>query len=282
MKSFIKTQSGISAYDTTLRDLNEVEMCDIVARSGGTSDVLLRSFTTETGDAICVAALRACRKNLPVSYRFKGDDGKEYIFRGNVAVCGVKDGKPSDLQNLDELLNRYPVEPMYKDDAICIPSAAEWGMFPTGMRYDVTPSFWIWTRTRSTEEGVKIDEIRCTDAGGSALRKSADDSSGGVAPFIDLRRIPEETAAKMRELMGKETKVEVHAEGYNDIVLVKVTNDIYACASHSWNMCLDSSDLMPFDEDGGTEYEKSTLREYLNGEYLDDLIRFIEKVEILP
>lgn len=285
MKCFIKTQSGMSAYDTAIRDLDEEEMCDFVAKSSETTSsgaVTLRAFQTETGDAVCVAALTTCSKKLPISYRLKGDDGKEYAFRGNVAVCGCKEMKPRGLPNavMDELKKHYPVEPIYKDDAVCIPSVTEWCMLPPDLRNCISPNYWTWTRNESELDPGEIDTVISGSDRGPYSSRYPTDTAGGVTPFIDLRKIDEGTAAKMREFMGRSHDVTLEAKGYSDLHLVKVSDDVYAGVSSAWEMDDDQSGLMQFDEDGRTSYEDSTLREYLNGEYLTILKEFIEKAEI--
>ena len=285
MKSFIKTQCSKSSYDTVLRDLDEEEMRDFVAQSFGMAsgdNIPLRAFTTEAGDTIFVAAPETCNRNLPVSYRFKGHDGKEYAFRGDIAVCGAKGEEPSDLPNMDELLTKYRVEPMYKDDAVCIPSLTEWEMLPERMRDHITPSFWIWTRTKADAGSSERRRVECVSARGCRnLAHSANDNSGGIAPFINLRQIDEATASKMREMMGRRTRVTLSAAGYEDVSMIKVSNDIYACSSDNWKILLSRTDLGAFDTNGQSEYKDSTLRAFLNGEYLDSLTSFIEKVQVV-
>lgn len=285
MKSFIVTQRSMRLYETTIRDLDVDEMRDFIIQSfrlPSSADIPLhiplRSFTTKDGENICVVAPSTCDKKLPISYRFKGNDGREYVFRGNVAVCGIKDGEPSDHPSIDKLLEGLPVEPIYKDDAICIPSITEWMMIPLRTRRRITPSFWIWTRTKSDQ---KPGRIIVSGSNGGSFNREANEDAGGITPFINLRQIPEDTAEKMRELMGRKCSVELTAEGYRDMRLVKVSRDVYACASNAWGNRHNTSSLRAFDKNGGNEYKDCSLREFLNGEYLGWLTDFFKKAEII-
>lgn len=230
-----------------------------------------------------VLAAARCRKEDPVVLEGQGTVAK-YAFRGTVICCGVgTDGEDTDIKE-GFLADEYPIEPAYGDDAICIPSLAEWLAIPERKRKILSAGFWCWTRDINDGIATTITSER------EYISFDMSNTNGGVVSFVDLRRLPSDVADKIRtggepvtnantgEVLEDTVYFEKIDGTSRQFMLVKITKDIYGIRAEGRNMTfgpIPDPDLGNIDADRTKTYEESRLRAQLNGDYLEQLIKYI-------
>jgi len=228
-----------------------------------------------------VSAAAKCWQKDPVVLEARNAAGTKYAFRGTTICCEVdSSGKESDIKK-EFLADQYPIEPAYLNDTICIPSVAEWNEIPESKRILLSDGLWCWSRD------IKNGEAKTIWLEGTHIENAINNDSGGVVAFVDLRRLPGDVAYKIRASEMHDTSRRAAAalvedtvcfEEGNRFTMVKMTEDVFGiCATCRSVIFGVHDDLRKIDRDISKTYEESELRAHLNGEYLEQLIKYIRE-----
>lgn len=251
-------QDGKTRFKKALRDISEDEFSSLLMEHGCDPTVAVErtNYEEERGKISVIAPVR-CKPKTPKSMAFKvGSQRVQY--RGPIIVAGTGDGA-GDRTLPKAFYRGLKVEPRYKDDAICLPSLAEWLALPEPLGKTLRSHNWIWLRDTGPKHSVwtfgKIGAIQDVD-----LEPGTTDN-GGIVSFIDLKKLPEKAANKIRARFHP------------------VTDDIYAIGANERMLPGMASRWQEFYRDTTKEdcYDNSFIRRYLNEEYLPKLIEAANK-----
>jgi len=280
----------VSKYDkvagkpvTVRRDITSDEIKEMLAEENPGAIIACGEYDgfRGYGDRIRAYAPARCRASEPITQRISTREAT-LAFRGTVIICGVRDGEECSIDNYipaDDEDGR--IEPIYKDDAICIPSRDEWLAVPEEIRCTLAGGMWCWSRTIDNE-GVANTIGACGDRGFYPIKLD----SGGVVAFIRLPCLPEDVAQAIRDKTDSDGLV--CFESYHKCkgrepecgvpYFVKVTNDVYGIGAFNrfpTSARRGPEDLTRIDEDARKTYHDSSLRAELNGSYLITMIKYI-------
>ena len=271
------------------RDLTTAECMDMIHEHQPGAVIACMTFrysrTRPERGSYKIRAAAKCRKADPVVLEVPGSKKTKYAFRGTTICCGVgPTGEDVDIKK-GFLADEYPIEPIYGEDAICIPSVDEWLEIPQRTREILSDDLWSWSRNIDGGEDTTINE------GGVYSTISISHSCGAVVAFVNLRRLPSDVADKIRTRETLTTDSETgeilaNTACFNtklgkseySFTLVKITNDVYGICAGSRNIIFGSpTSLTRLDPDRTKTYAESELRAHLNGDYLKQLIKYIRE-----
>ena len=266
-------QEGRTCLKKVLRDVAENEFDGVLAECGCDPVIAVaRTEYAEERGKISVIAPVKCAPKTPKSMILKV--GSTTIkYRGPIIVAGAGTGMGDEC--LPKTFYRgLKIEPTYKDDAICIPSAAEVEALSTPLVNKLRERNWIWLR--DTAENHAVRTYGDLSAGGGLTWMTGTQDNGGIVSFVNLNKLPTETADKIRKNTTDDgcARFGVH---YGPLVLFRITNDVYAIGAYHrvFSGMLDR--WRPFFKDKTKEdcYDNSFIRKHLNEEYLPKLIKTI-------
>lgn len=226
-----------------------------------------------------------CKASDPITMQVS--NGHETLaFRGTVIVCGERDGEDCSIyEDVLSIGEEGRIEPIYKDDAICIPSVDEWLAVPEKIRETLVGGLWCWSRD--------IDREGCsTVISYEGIRGSyfMNEDSGGVVAFVRLSRLPDDVAKAIHDHTDDDGVVCFEpyrgkiSNGMPDCAnpapyLVKLTNEVYGIAAYHRNPVgfYEMGELCCIDPDKHNTYANSWLRDTLNDAYLDAMVKYIRK-----
>lgn len=228
-----------------------------------------------------------CKASDPITMKvFTGHE--TLAFRGTAIICGERDGEDCSIyENVLSDGEEGRIEPIYKDDAICIPSCEEWLAVPETIRSTLLGGMWAWSR--DIDDGGNATAIGCDKMRGSY---PINESSGAVVAFVQLPLLPDDVAKAILDRTDADGLVCFERYGHKASngmpecpapYLVRLTNDVYGIGAYNRTSAglgedlEDMGDLCYLDPDGAQTYADSWLRDTLNGAYLDAMIKYIRK-----
>ena len=270
-------QEGRTRLKKVLRDVSENEFNGVLAEYGCDPAIpVARAEYTEERGKISVIAPIKCAPKTPKSMTLKAGS-KKIQYRGPIIVAGAGTGEDDECLP-SAFYKGLKIEPAYGDDAICIPSAAEWQALPTPLGNKLRERNWIWLRgTAPGHQALTYDNL---EAGGGYRFWSGTVENGGIVSFVNLNKLPAETADKIRANTTSDgyARFNVH---FGPLVLFRITNDTYAIGAYHrvFSGMLDR--WLPFFKNTAKEdcYDNSFIRKYLNEAYLPKLI---ERIDAYP
>jgi len=266
---------GRTRLKKTLRDVREEDFASLLAEHGCDPSVAIArtSYTDERGNISVVAPIK-CKVKTPKSMEFKVGSQK-IRYRGPIIVTGADGADAGPLPGAFYKGNRAEIT--YKDDAICLPSMAEWETLPDKLGREIRSGNWIWMRDAAMDHYVwVIGKLDSGNPAGFSMVPGTTDC-GGIAAFVNLNKLPEKTAAKIRAEVEKHGGTALIGQS-RGVRFYRITDDVYAISAVQRNFEGMSSRWRPFFKDTAKEdcYDNSYIRRHLNEEYLPKLIDEID------
>lgn len=273
MITLVITPNGNKPATKALRDFTQEDMDGFMCRA--MTERSTNAFSTRKYDLATPIWITACaqaRKSDPVTVRFEHNN-QIYQYRGPIIVCGCDDS--GALANLpshyiaEVQRNGATLEPGYRNDAIFLPSTAEWYLIPQATRQSILGSMWGWTRT--CPGATYASTVRYNTA--APVTEKVLNPNGALPALINLRQLPDDVQEIICARPISDTERDTNANVlYHTVTftnshgaklhLIRVSNNVYGINAYDVDQFFPSC-LRAFDNheyNPASDYEHCSLR----------------------
>lgn len=283
MITLVITPNGNQPAIKALKDFTQEDMDGFMCRA--MTERSTNSFGTRKYDLATPIWITACsqaRKSDPVTFRFEHNN-QIYQYRGPIIVCGCDEsGAPANLPShyiAEVQRDGTALEPGYRDDAIFLPSIAEWDLIPQAIRESILGAMWGWTRTcpgAACANTVRHSTSKSWPCGAEKVLNP----NGAVPALINLQQLPDDVQEIIRARPISDTErdsngnVLYHAVTFTkshgakfgaNLHLIRVSDNVYGINAYDIDLFFPSC-LAPFDNheyNPACDYEHCSLRAQL-------------------
>ncbi len=276
MITLVITPNGNQPAIKALRDFTQEDIDGAMCHA--MTERSVNAFSTRKynlATPIWVTACSQTRKSDPVTFRFEHNN-QTYQYRGPIVICGCDDsGAPANLPSryiAEVQRDGATLEPGYRNDAIFLPSTAEWDLIPQATKQSILGSMWGWTRTCS---GATYASIVRYNASKPLIEKVLN-PNGALPALINLRQLPDDVQEIICARPISDTERDTNANALYHAVtftnsqgaklhLIHVSDNVYGISAYDMDLFLPNC-LCPFDNheyNPASDYEHCSLRAQL-------------------